>query len=126
MFFKPSKNGNELTCRLFFFSFLGDLFKIASDRQFKTAIATARDGTLRITLQRRSSEKASTSNSSSGSSSKRSGGRKANKDTSVTILEDSEIAMLDSLLDACVVISSDAYIEYFNAAAEKTFGFSRK
>ena len=34
--------------------------------------------------------------------------------------------MLDSLLDACVVISSDAYIEYFNAAAEKTFGFSRK
>src|SRR3990167_11439802 len=126
MFFKPSKNGNELTCRLFFFSFLGDLIKIASDRQFKTAIATARDGTLRITLQRRSSEKASTSNSnsSSGSSSKRSGGRKANKDTSVTILEDSEIAMLDSLLDACVVISSDAYIEYFNAAAEKTFGFS--
>merc|ERR1712137_509722 len=35
------------------------------------------------------------------------------------------MGMLDQLVDGCVVISSDGYIEFFNKAAERMFGYSK-
>jgi PAS domain S-box-containing protein len=31
--------------------------------------------------------------------------------------------MLNDLVDGCIVISSDGYVEFFNKAAEKIFGY---
>ena len=49
----------------------------------------------------------------------------SNSQEKETKFEDSETSLLDSLVDGCIIISSDGYIEYFNAAAEKIFGYTK-
>jgi len=82
----------------------GDEIKIGSDRQLKNAIKLSK-GNLKLKLQRRRDKKKTDS-------------------TQVKAL-DVDTSMLDSLVDGCVVISSDGYIEVFNKAAERLFGYPR-
>jgi len=82
----------------------GDEIKIGSDRQLRNAIQLSR-GNLKLKLQRRRDKK------------------RTDSQTSKPV--DVDNSMLDSLVDGCVVISSDGYIEIFNKAAERLFGYTR-